>query len=313
MVTLAISAEGPGVWENWRNAFCEVAPGIRTVSWFDPAFDPSKADYALVWDPAPGEMAKMQHMRAIFCSGAGVNHLVGREDFPKDVMLVRMGGDQTAVLMADYVLWAIVSLLRDARTWALQQEKKIWRRNLEYRTSAETTIGILGYGNLGSAVAQRLSKAGFQVSAWCRRVRPIEDIPLYFGEDGKVDFLGKTDILVNLLPSTPQTCGLIDAEFLSHLKPGGSLINVGRGEQVVAEDLISVLDSGRMLGAVLDVFAQEPLPQDAVFWEHPKVFVTPHVAAEASCKMQAAYVAGAIGEIEAGKTPALTYHPDWGY
>lgn len=313
MVTLAVSAEGPAAWENWRNAFREVAPDLQTVSWFDPTFDPAKADYALVWDPAPGEMAKMRHMRAILCSGAGVNQLVGRPDFPKDVMLVRMGGDQTAILMADYVLWAIVALLRDARTWALQQGKKVWRRNLEYRTSAETTIGILGYGNLGSAVAQRLAKAGFQVSAWCRRARPGEDIPLYFGEDGKVELLGKTDVLVNLLPSTPQTRGLIDAEFLSHLKPGASLINVGRGDQVVADELVSALDAGRMRGAVLDVFAQEPLEKDAVFWEHPKVFVTPHVAAEASCRMQATYVAQTIREIEAGKTPALTYHPEWGY
>ncbi|GBR67323.1 2-hydroxyacid dehydrogenase [Gluconobacter kanchanaburiensis] len=313
MTTLAISAEGPNAWEGWRSAFAEAAPDLKTVSWFDPDFDPAKADYALVWNPAPGEMAKMRHMRAILCSGAGVNQLVHRPDFPKDVPLVRMGGDQTAELMSDYVLWAVISLLRDARTWALQQENRVFRRNLEYRTSAQTQVGILGFGNLGSAVARRLSQAGFGVSAWCRRERAVEDVALYFGEEGKVEMLGKTDILVNLLPSTPQTKGLIDAAFLSHLKPGAGIVNAGRGDQVVADDLLAALDAGRMLGAVLDVFEQEPLPETSLFWTHPKVFVTPHVAAEASFRMQAVYLADVIRQIEAGQTPALTYHPEWGY
>ncbi|MCP1271497.1 2-hydroxyacid dehydrogenase [Acetobacter cerevisiae] len=313
MTVLAVSAEGPAAWENWRKAFSEVAPDLTIVSWFDPAFDPEKADYALVWDPAPGEMAKMRGMRAILCSGAGVNQLVHREDFPRDVMLVRMGGEQTAALMGDYVLWAIISLMRDARTWAMQQEQKVWRRNLEYNSCMDRQIGILGFGNLGAAIARRLVKAGFSVAAWCRRPRQGEDIRLFCGEEAKAEFLEEADILVNLLPSTPQTRDIINADLLSCLKPGAQLINVGRGDHVVEADLLAALESWQIAGAVLDVFREEPLPKQSAFWTHPRVIVTPHVAAEAACKIQAAYIANAIQEIEAGKTPELTYRPEWGY
>lgn len=313
MKRLAISADGPEAWAGWRDAFVRVAPDLPTISWFDPAFDPADADYVLVWEPATGEMTRMTGMRAILSTGAGVNHLVNRPDFPAHVPLVRMGGDQTAVLMADYVIWATISLLRDAKNWTRQQEQHVWNRNPVFRNSAETRVGILGFGNLGAAVARRLAAAGFIVSAWCRSAREEKHIPLFFGEEGLPDFLSSVDILVNLLPSTPRTRHIIDAELLSRLKPGAGFINVGRGDHVIEEDLLMALDSRRLSGAVLDVVATEPLPADSPLWDHPRITLTPHMASEASRDAQAAYVAQAIRELEEGSTPSLLYRPERGY
>ncbi|NHN92908.1 2-hydroxyacid dehydrogenase [Acetobacter sicerae] len=313
MKRLAVSADGPDAWESWRDAFARVAPDLPTISWFDPAFDPADASYVLVWEPPAGEMAHMANMRAILSTGAGVNHLVNRPDFPAGVPLVRMGGDQTAVLMADYVMWAAIGLLRDAKSWARQQEQRVWRRHPVFRNSAETRIGILGFGNLGAAVARRLAAAGFIVSAWCRSPREEKQIPLFFGEQGLSDFLPSVDILVNLLPSTPQTRHIIDAKFLSHLKQDVGFINVGRGDHVVEEDLLAALESGQLDGAVLDVVATEPLPAASPLWSHPRITLTPHMASEASRDAQAAYVAHAISELEEGRTPPLLYSPERGY
>ncbi|MFT8717975.1 2-hydroxyacid dehydrogenase [Acetobacter sp.] len=313
MRTLAVSADGPDAWTSWRDAFARVAPDLPTVSWFDPAFDPKNADYTLVWEPPPGEMARMGHMRAILCTGAGVNHLVNRSDFPANVALVRMGGDQTAVLMADYVMWAAIGLLRDAKSWTRQQTQHVWHRKPVFRNSADTRIGILGFGNLGAAVARHLAAAGFNVSAWCRSPREEKQIPLFFGEDGLSDFLPSIDILVNLLPSTLQTRHIIDAAFLSRLSKGAGFINVGRGDHVVEKDLLAALDKEQLSGAVLDVVATEPLPATSPLWDQPRITLTPHMASEASRDAQAAYVAQAINELENGRTPPLLYRPERGY
>lgn len=313
MKRLAVSADGPNAWESWRDAFARVAPDLSTISWFDPVFDPADADYALVWDPPAGEMARMANLRAILSTGAGVNHLVNRPDFPVGVPLVRMGGDQTAVLMADYVIWAAIGLLRDAKKWSRQQERHVWCRKAVFRNSAEARIGILGFGNLGAAVARRLAAAGFAVSAWCRSPREEKQLSLFFGEEGLANFLPSVDILVNLLPSSPQTRHIIDTKLLSRLPSGAGFINVGRGEHVVEEDLLAALDSRRLGGAVLDVVATEPLMAASPLWDHARITLTPHVASEASRDAQAAYVAEAINELEAGRMPRLLYRPERGY
>jgi len=313
MPKLVISADGPDARESWRAAFARVAPDLETFSWYDSGHDPSEAQYAFVWEPAPGDLARMAHMRGILSVAAGVNHLVSRPDFPANVPLVRMGGEETAALMADYVLWATVSLLRDARKWALQQQERVWERYLAFRTIEKARIGILGFGNLGSAVAHRLVRCGATVSAWSRTPHQAENIQLFSGARALETFLGQVDILVNLLPSTPETNGLVNAAFLANLPEGAGVINVGRGEHVVVSDLIETLNSGRLSGAVIDVAIKEPLEKHSPLWTHPRITITPHVASEASRDAQASYVAQSIKELEAGQMPHLLYRPKRGY
>ena len=310
---LVVSADGPPAWDSWRASFERVAPDLDVFSWYDPARAVEEAQYALVWEPEPGEMARMGGMRAILSAAAGVNHLVGRPDFPHGVMLVRMGGSGTVRLMADYVLWAAIGLLRGARGWQIRQQQRIWQRDLRFRTVEGAHIGVLGLGHIGVGVARCLARAGAVVSGWSRTPRVEDGMAMFAGPEGLPGFLASLDIVVNLLPGTLATRGLIDAAFLARLPPSAGLINVGRGEHVIERDLLDALDAGRLAGAVLDVATVEPLPADSPLWSHPLVTVTPHIASEASRDEQADVVARAIRQIESGERPALLYEPSRGY
>ncbi|WP_336945909.1 glyoxylate/hydroxypyruvate reductase A [Asaia sp. HN010] len=312
---LIVSADGAEAFEGWRASFARHAPDIAILSWFDPDTKREDADYALVWECSDDDLRAMHHLRGILCTGAGVNHLIASPDFPHHVKLVRMGGGETGALMADYVLWASIGLLRDARTWALQQSGHVWARNLVSRTSSQTHVTVLGYGQIGAVVAQSLARAGFVVSAWRRSGESGRDggVDVHVGREVLPDLLARTDLLVNLLPSTPQTRGLLDGAFLSGLKPGAGLVNVGRGDHLVESALLDALERGHLSGAVLDVQAQEPLGPDSPLWDHPKITLTPHIASEASREAQVIYLAEVIRQIERGESPALLYDRARGY
>ncbi|GBR05327.1 glyoxylate/hydroxypyruvate reductase A [Asaia siamensis] len=312
---LIISADGAEAFEGWRDSFARHAPDIGVLSWFDPATRCEDADYALVWEASDDDLRAMHHLRGILCTGAGVNHLIASPTFPHHVRLVRMGGGETGALMADYVLWALIGLLRDARTWALQQARHVWARNLVSRTSDQTRVTVLGYGQIGAVVAQRLARSGFAVSAWRRSGESGQDegVAVHVGRDVLPDLLGSTDMLVNLLPSTPQTRFLLDEAFLARLKPGAGLVNVGRGDHLVEEALLTLLETGHLSGAVLDVQSQEPLGPDSLLWDHPRITLTPHIASEASREAQVLYLADVIRQLERGETPALLYDRARGY
>lgn len=310
---IVISADGNKAFESWRQAFAEAAPEVDVCSWYDPAWQVRPDDYALVWHPDPDHMDRLAGMKGIVCTGAGVDHLLAHTGFPHHVPLVRMGGEQTARLMADYVLWAVLGLLRDARTWAVQQEKGQWRNNVRSRTSDTTRVGVMGLGHLGAYVAQALAHTGFRVSGWKRSPAELDGVTVWHGMDTLPSFLAEVDVLVNLLPATPATDGLIDHAFLSHLPKGAGFVNVGRGRHVVQDDLIRALDDGTLSGAVVDVVTPEPLPQTSPLWRHPRLTVTPHVASEASRAVQARYVADVVACLEQGGKPALLCDVKRGY
>lgn len=310
---IVISADGKKAFESWRLAFASVAPQVSVCSWYDPAYTAGEDDYALVWSPRPDHMERLACMKGIVCTGAGVDHLLAHADFPRHVPLVRMGGEQTARLMADYVLWAVIGLLRDARTWAMQQQQGLWRNNVCSRTSNTTRVGIMGLGHLGAYVAQALAHVGFCVSGWKRTPAELDGVTVWSGVEALPDFLGELDVLVNLLPATPATDGLIDHVLLSHLPKGAGFVNVGRGRHVVQSDLLRALDDGTLCGAVLDVVTPEPLPDDSALWHHPRLTITPHVASEASREVQARYVADVVASLERGEKPALLCDLSRGY
>jgi len=139
-------------------------------------------------------------------------------------------------------------------------------------------VGILGLGELGSHVAGRLAAIGFPVQGWSRTRKSSAGIPSYYGDEGLAAFLAASDILVCLLPLTPATSGILDARLFRQLPAGAYIINVARGEHLVEPDLLAAIDSGRLSGALLDVFRLEPLPQDHSFWTHPRIRITPHIA-----------------------------------
>jgi len=310
---LLVKSGGEAAVPEWQAIFREIAPHLD-VRWFDdPDVDPAEVRYVLVWEPPPGRLAAMPNLRLICSSAAGVEHITADPSYPRHVPICRMGSDETAQRMGEYVAMACLMLLRDLKPALDAQAARTWRNFDAPRTATETRVGIMGMGNLGLRSAIMLRGLGFPVAGWTRTPRAVPGVECFAGPEAQDAFVARSDILVNLLPDTPATRGLIDARTLARLPQGAGVVNAGRGPQLVIADLIAALDSGHLSGAVLDVFDTEPLRADDPLWTHPKVIVTPHLASNASRRARAQYVADAIAAFERGDTPPNLYDSARGY
>ncbi|MER8523237.1 MULTISPECIES: glyoxylate/hydroxypyruvate reductase A [unclassified Mesorhizobium] len=245
------------------------------------AGDPS-ITYAVVWKQRPNLLSSLPNLRAIFSIGAGVDHIFADPTLP-DVPVVKVVADNLTQYMTEYVVWRVLDHHRQGMLYRAQQQKKIWHEP-QQRPASDISVGIMGLGTLGRAAASVLLSLGFPVNGWSRSDRPMQGVSTYAGEAGLIPFLNATDILVVLLPLTPQTHGIINHGVLKELRKrnglGGSvLINAGRGRLQKDADILRALDDGTLKEASLDVFEVEPLPKTSPLWSHPKVFVTPHAAA----------------------------------
>lgn len=265
----------------WTEALLAVAPGEQVVLRPATANDPS-IDYAIVWRQPPGVLAGLPNLKAIFSLGAGVDHILADETLP-DVPIVRIVADDLTNRMSEYVVWRVLDHHRKGMTFRAQQASKLWNPRSQ-PVASEVTVGILGLGELGLDAARKLRTIGFSVCGWSRSPKQVDGVATFHGDEGLGQALAASDILVVLLPLTPDTEGLIDDAFLSRLKPktplgGPVLINAGRGKLQKDEAILKALDDGRLMEASLDVFEREPLPSASGLWTHPRVFVTPHEAA----------------------------------
>lgn len=297
----------------WRTHFEAAAPGLD-VRWFDdPAVAADAVHYVFVWSPAHGRLAALPNLRLILSSGAGVDHITADPAWPRHVGIVRMGGAETVQRMNEYVCLAALSLLRNMPRIIAGQAARRWDSFDVARCATETRVGIMGLGNLGAAAARALAGLGFAVAGWSRSAKAIPGIKTFAGEGERDAFLARTDILVCLLPDTPDTRGAIRADTISKLPRHSGVVNAGRGAHVVLPDLLAALDAGHLSGAMLDVFEPEPLPPGHPVWAHPRVIVTPHLASLASRRARAGYVADAIAAFERGEPPPNLYDPARGY
>lgn len=310
---LLVNSGGEAAVPEWQAEFRAAAPHLDVRWWRDPAVDLAQVPYVFLWNPTPGWLAGLPNLRLILSSGAGVDHITSDPDWPRHVPIVRMGGPETQQRMGEYVCLAALALLRDLPAAIAGQAARRWADMSGGRCAPEVRVGVMGLGNLGAHAAGMLRGLGFPVSGWSRTPKHLPGVDCYAGPEGRDAFLAGADILVCLLPDTPETRGAIRAETLALLPPGAAVVNAGRGPHVVLPDLLAALDSGRLSGAVLDVFETEPLPGDAAVWAHPRVIVTPHVASLASRRARARYVAEAIAGFERGKTPWNLYTSDRGY
>ncbi|MFS8369487.1 2-hydroxyacid dehydrogenase [Acetobacter indonesiensis] len=315
MVCLAVKSGGRSAFGEWKSLFATLMPDLDVRDWYDPALDLPAVNYVLVWEPDAGRLAQMPNLKAILSAAAGVDHITSDPTWPRHVPIIRMGGEETAAQMADYVQWAVFSLLREAPRWHVAQKDRQWaRRGMPpVRLASETRVGIMGLGHLGAAVAQCLARAGFQVSGWARTPKHCIGVECHAGVEALPAFLQECNMVVCLLPETPQTRGIVTYEVLSQLKKPSGFINVGRGSLVVEADLLRALQDETLHGAVLDVFPTEPLPASSPLWDQAGLLITPHVASEASRRARARYVAETITALESGKAVALRYDPERGY
>ncbi len=287
----------------WIERFRRLAPERAVLDARQP-FDAAAVTHAAVWKPAPGLLASLPNLGAIFNLGAGVDALLADPTLP-DVPIARIVDPDLTARMTEWVTLNVLMHHRQVRLHAENQKGAIWGA-LPQPAAKDVTVGVMGLGVLGRDAAAALGRLGFRLTGWSRSPREIDGVECFAGAFGLGPFLERTDILVVLLPLTDGTRGLLCRDLFArwrrHNHMGGPvLINAGRGGLQVETDVLAALDEGTLAAASLDVFEAEPLPKTSPLWAHPKVTITPHCAADSDAEALARVIVAAIRREEAGE------------
>ena len=267
-------------------------------------YQPESIDYVLSFRPPAGLLKSFANLKAAFSLGAGVDGFLCDPDYPKRVPLVRFVDKTLSAEMAQFVLMHALIHHRLQRLFDEAQAQRHWRQTMLPRRTEDTRIAILGLGEIGGFAAQRFAELGFPVSGWSRSRKNLSGVKSFAGDGELERFLGQADILICLLALTRKTVGILNAKAFAAMPAGGFVINVARGAHLIEPDLIAALDRGHLSGAVLDVFEEEPLPKSSPLWSHPKITVTPHVAAISQPAVAMRSVLDGIAAFERGERPA---------
>ena len=236
-----------------------------------------RVTFAVAWNHPKNVLGNYPNLKAVSSLGAGVNHLLNDESLPENVKLARLITPSLKNEMAEYVLQAVLAYRHHTTRYADQKREAFWDKH-KLIPKEDSVVGILGFGEMGSSVADLLMLNGYKVNTWSRSKKDYEGISSY-SKDELNEFLNNTNILICTLPLTVETQGILDLELFKKLKNPAYLINAGRGQHLIEEDLIYAIDTGVLAGAWLDVFEEEPLPSNHLFWNRPKIMITPHIAA----------------------------------
>lgn len=297
--------------ERWRPHLPAAFPDHDIRYWPDTG-DKAAIGYALVWHPEPGLLASLPNLKLIVSLGAGIDHILRDPNLPRGVPILRLVDPHMTQAMSEYVALQVLRLHRQDVDYRAQQAAGAWRE-LPQPNAAERRVGILGFGTLGQAAGRVLQTLGFDVAGWSRSEKQVSGFATYAGRAGLDAILARSDILVCLLPMTSETEDILDSSLFARLPRGAGLVNAGRGRHLVEADLLAALDSGQLSAAVLDVFRDEPLPPGHPFWRHPRILVTPHVAADTHPPTAAPIIATAIRDLEAGRPLANLVDPQRDY
>lgn len=302
---------GDGVIEPWVREFAALMPQVETVAWKEGAALPP-CDYAVVWSPTPALLDQLAHVRAIFLMGAGVDALLKLGDALPPVPIVRLGDAGMGVQMAEYVAHAVLRYYRHFDDYEQQARHGVWDP-LPLTPKEEFAVGIMGLGKLGLPVVEAMRLFGFPVRGWSRTSKDIPGVECFHGEEGLEPFLRGTKVLVCMLPLTPETANLLDRHRLGKLQPGAYLINVSRGAILSEPDLMTMIRSGQIAGATLDVFRHEPLPAPHPFWNEPRISITPHISALTVRHDAVLQIQEKIAKLESGQPVDDIVDRDLGY
>ena len=313
-ITLCLNGTAPEPWQQGLSAALpEAVVGIWQPGMPQPA-QADLADLAVVWAPPQAFIDEQTSLKALFNIGAGVDALL-RLRLPPDLAVVRLDDAGMAVQMAEYVCQAVIRHFRELDVSEAEMAAGKWALR-KPRQRADFAVGVLGLGVLGTRVAQALRMFEFPVNGWSRTAKSSQPVTppatqsgtgtlagvRFFAGDAQLpEFLAASRVLVNLLPLTAQTENILNRSTLSQLQPGGYVINVARGAHLVEADLLTLLDSGHLAGATLDVFRTEPLPEGHPFWHHPRLTLTPHTSARTLRDDSIAQIASKIRALAAGQ------------
>lgn len=286
-------------------------PGAEFVHWHEDT-PPQGAELAVIFQPPAALYAREPGLRAALNLGAGVDALLRNPAFPANLALYRLEDGGMSAQIAEYVVHAVSGIVRQFGRYAEQQTDRHWQQLTALDRQA-FPIGVLGMGVIGRRIASTLAQLDYAVAGWSRSGQPLEGVQVFGGPSQMAAFLARSRIVVNILPLTAETSGILNTQTLSQLIAPAHLINVGRGEHLVEEDLLAVMAAGHVESAVLDVFRTEPLPQDHPFWSHPRIRVTPHVAAQTGRRETVAQIAAKIEAYLAGQPVSGLVSRELGY
>ena len=297
----------------WARRYAEALPDVTVVRQTE-TFDPEAVDYVFVWKPKPTAFAGLKNLKAVLSLGAGVDALLKHPALP-DRPVVRFVDADLTQRMTDYVVAQVTMHQRQFTRFKRDQLARSWKQ-LYPPAASETTVGVMGLGELGTDAVEKLRALGFTVIGWSRSPKTIEGVRTFAG--GELDaFLEETDIVVCLLPLTPETTGILNYSLFKKLRRkldgGPVIVNAARGGHQVETDIVKALTDGTLGAASLDVFQVEPLSQDSPLWALDNCYITPHIAAISNIDAGVAYFSKIIRDHEAGKPLPNVVDRDRGY
>lgn len=299
-VVLNIPADADPCWLELLRAALPGAHVYPRVSGQPVDPDATPADYVVAYGPCATLFDEQRRVKAIFNLGAGVRHLLALPNLPRNVPVIRLEDAGMAEQMVRYVLAAALRFAQRLDVYARQQREYRWGQH-EPQSPSSLDAGVMGLGVIGEQVARALAAHGFAVRGYARSAKDVDGVAVFAGESRFDAFLDGLDFLVCVLPATAATDGILNRRSMSRLADGAHVVNIGRGAALVENDLIALLDEGKLSGATLDVFHDEPLPSSHPFWRRPEIFVTPHISGLTVPEAAAAQVAGKIARLERGE------------
>jgi glyoxylate/hydroxypyruvate reductase A len=295
----------------WKQTMSELLPEYEFVLWDEDDFDKGEIIYAITWSPPAGALASLPNLKAVFSVGAGISHITDDPSYPRHVPIIRTTGERLRQRMCEYITLHVLRIHRRLPEIEAASARREWKQFVE-PVASNVVVGLMGVGNLGGAVASSLQGLGYSVRGLTREGKPRAGLEVFpYGEISQ--FLAGVNILISILPGTPETENIVRSEHLTQLPDGAWVINVGRGSQVNDEDLLAALDTGKLAGAVLDVFRREPLPSEHPFWAHPKILITSHTASAIEPAVGGEIIAKNIRDFVAGAPVADLVDMDRGY
>ncbi|WP_272148609.1 2-hydroxyacid dehydrogenase [Tenacibaculum aiptasiae] len=272
-IAIIFNNKGPGIWkqklkETFMNTTVEVYPEIR---------DKEKVEFILCWKPEVGVLSEFPNLKVVQSVGASVEHILKTQKLDGSIIISRIVDKNLSIDMFEFILSSILMKMKNFNKYFYDKEHEVWSQK-KYQSINNTRVTILGLGKIGSYVSERLADMGFTVKGWSNSQKNIRGVESYHGKEDFKKSVEDSDFLINLLPLTSETENILNTASLRLLNKAAFLINVGRGEHLVENDLINLLNTQYLSGAILDVFREEPLPKQHVFWKHPNITITPHVA-----------------------------------
>lgn len=294
----------------WQALFADKAPSLPFRLW-PQAGDPEEIIYLVAWEPPDNFTERFPNLQVVFSVGAGVDQF-NLVDLPESVTLVRMLDPHITQGIVEYVTFAVLGLHRHMLDYVSFQRQSLWQA-IDVVLAEERRVGIMGLGNLGRAVIKSLSGFGFPLYGWSRSEHSIDNVTSFAGNEQFPEFLSNCDILVCLLPLTDETREILNKETFDLMPKGAALVNAGRGGHMREQDLLTALNSGQLSGAVLDVLQHEPPSKEHSFWRHPRILMTPHIAAMTHSESAGRVLLSNVLRHQAGKAMQGVVRRELGY